>query len=535
MDRETNIDSIRALEEEVKEHERAVIKLKRTRNSLLNVSKLPPEVLGNIFCWNVIRKGDFDGLEKGSHNFLLVCHHWFEVASRTPDLWSFWGITPKEWSRRHNRSGTARLDLVLGGYEYDAKYFDDTLRDTLKDRAAKDIVRRVHLEAGDTGLMRSILDSLTPDCEELRPSSMESLVLWNRNKVSVDVSNLFAHYRFPKLQRLDLSNCTISSWDHLTSRTSILTILRLDFGYLSPTSTTSQLLSILSSNPALQRLALLRRAVPDDSSGESSARVQLHHLKYLRLEGGSRHVSNLLNQLDYPRNMDLLSLALHHCDDVDASRVVGPYLRDYLRRRDKAQNGLGFSTSSGYRTYRASHVKLHVGDAGGINFSNPARSPIGTFFEITMFLNGNSRTVRERAVLDLVACIPQEEVVYFKARNNPVTMEDIRTRFPNIRALSFDCVLLTAAFPSPRMGVEGKTFPPLEYILLEHMGCDDDWSPLVNFLASCVSSGNHLDTLVISNSSDMPPEVVEDIRGMVRELKLDQQGTLLFDTGPDTF
>ena len=90
MDYETNIDSIRVLEEQIKGHERAIIKLKRTRNSLLNVSKLPPEVLGNIFQRNVTLDGSFK-LEEGSHNSLLVCHHWFEVASRTPELWSFWG------------------------------------------------------------------------------------------------------------------------------------------------------------------------------------------------------------------------------------------------------------------------------------------------------------------------------------------------------------------------------------------------------------------------------------------------------------
>ena len=536
MDRETNIDSIRSLEEGIKEHERAIIKLKRTRNSLLNISKLPPEVLGNIFCWNVIRKGDFDGLEKGSYNFLLVCHHWFEVASRTPELWSFWGITPKDWARRHSRSGTARLDLVLGGYEYDARYFDDTLWDALEDRAAKDIVRRVHLEAGDTRLMGSILDSLTPDCEELRPNSMESFVLWNRNKVPFDVSGFFAHYRFPKLQRLELTNCSISSWDNLTSRTSVLTSLRLDLSFYPLASTASQLLSILSSNPALRKLSLRRRAIPDDGGGKSSARVQLQHLKYLRLEGGSRHVSNLLNQLDHPRNMDLLSLTLHGWNDADASRTVGPYLRDYLQRRDKAQNGLDFAVSSGYRTYRASHVKLRVGDASGINFSDPAQSPIGTFFEITMFLNEKSRAVRERAVLDLVACIPREEVVYFKARNNSVATEDICTQFPNVRALSFDGVPLSVAFPDLNMAMYGKISPPLEHVLLEHVN-DDDWSPLTTFLASRVSSGNRLDTLVISNSPGVPPEVMEGIRGMVRELKIDQEVTVpsLFDTGPDPF
>ena len=75
MDCETNVGSIHALEEQIREHERAIIQLKRDRNSLLNVSKLPPEVLGDIFHWNVTIKGDFDGLDEESHNFLLVCHH----------------------------------------------------------------------------------------------------------------------------------------------------------------------------------------------------------------------------------------------------------------------------------------------------------------------------------------------------------------------------------------------------------------------------------------------------------------------------
>ena len=92
MDREVNLDSIRALEEQIEEHEKAIIQLKRTRNSLLNVSTLlSPEILGRIFHWNVVPGGDFDRPSEGSYNFLLVCHHWFEVASRTPELWCSWG------------------------------------------------------------------------------------------------------------------------------------------------------------------------------------------------------------------------------------------------------------------------------------------------------------------------------------------------------------------------------------------------------------------------------------------------------------
>jgi len=342
MDREANIDSIRVLEDEIKEHERATAKLKRARNSLLNISKLPPEVLGNIFRSNVTLRGDFGGLEKGSHNFLLVCHHWSEVASRTPELWSFWGNAPEDWARWYRRSETAPLDFVLGGYGYLERHFDAPLREVLKDRATRDTIRRIHLTAAGTELVKSILDTLTPDYDELRSNSIESLVLLNQSKAPVDFSNFFAHYRFPKLERITVYNCSISSWDHLTSRTSALTTLELDFTHPSPTPsptpTVSQLLSILSSNPALRKICLLKRAVPDgDDDEESSSRAQLHHLEELRLEGDLRHVFNILHQLDHPGNIDL-SLTLHDCDNAGASKIIGPYLLDHIGRRDRVQN-----------------------------------------------------------------------------------------------------------------------------------------------------------------------------------------------------
>ncbi|KAF9782942.1 hypothetical protein BJ322DRAFT_1143350, partial [Thelephora terrestris] len=114
MGPETNISSILALEKQIEEGAGDVIQLKRARNSLLNISRMPPEILGDVFRWNIIPTGDFKGIQNGSYNFLLVCHHWFEVASKTPELWSFWGNTIYQWSRRYQRSGVnAPVDLAL--------------------------------------------------------------------------------------------------------------------------------------------------------------------------------------------------------------------------------------------------------------------------------------------------------------------------------------------------------------------------------------------------------------------------------------
>ena len=260
----------------------ALTKLKRARNSLLNVSTLPPEVLGNVFRWNVTLDGDFGGLERRSHNFLHVCHHWFEVASSAPELWGFWGNTPQDWARWCHHSGTAPLDLVLN-----IKYGDDplgtTLYNVLQDRATQDTIRRVHLKAEDPEFLTSIIASITANSQEVRSNNVESLILWNNNSdESVDISDFFSHYHLPKLERLQLVNCTALSWDFITSRSPVLTTLDLSFSHTSPSPITSQLLSILASYPTLQEVSLFYHEGPGDGGGNPSPRVSLCYLKKLK-------------------------------------------------------------------------------------------------------------------------------------------------------------------------------------------------------------------------------------------------------------
>ena len=539
MDCEANIGSIRALDEQIRDHERVIIELKRTRNSLLNVSKIPPEILGKIFRWNVTRRGDFGGLGRRSHNFLVVCHHWYEVASQTPELWSFWGNTPRDWARWYRHSRSAPLDLVLDGDFYNYSDLDDDLCDTLEDRVHEDTIRSIHLQFQDPRSIDRVLGRLTAtlkrlqpnpspspvNCEELRSNSLESLVLCNRSYGrSVDASDFFAHYHLPKLQRLDLINCKISSWDHLTSRTSVLVTLKLDLTGPLPIPTTSQLLSIISSNPALQRIELFGRTIPNDGGGESSSRVQLHHLKEIRLGGDLRHVLNFLDQLDHPRNMDVISLTLHGCNVLDISLTIGPYLRDHLQRRDRCQDGLNLAISSG-DVHHASCITIQAGDAGGTDFSTPSRLQISMFVEINVVLRGaHYKDVMERAALDLTSYIPREEVVHFRMSNKLAATLDTYTQFPNLRALSFDTISLTAVFPNLYLVGDEKILPSLEYISLDHMVVDKvDWSRLVTFLAYRAYSGNKLGTLTIAHSPHICPKVINGIRNIVQELRVVDQ------------
>ena len=151
LEEQINAESIRALEEQVKGHEKAIIKLKRARNSLLNVSTLPPEVLGKVFRWNITLENPFDGLEEEPHNFLFVCRHWYEVASRTPERWAFWGNNFGHWEERYLRSSVEiPLDLVLDGITYLYGSLGKPQRMMLEERAARDTIRRVHLPSANS-------------------------------------------------------------------------------------------------------------------------------------------------------------------------------------------------------------------------------------------------------------------------------------------------------------------------------------------------------------------------------------------------
>ena len=62
---EINVEPILALDEEIKELENALIKPKSTRKYLLNVSRLLPQLLGDIFSRNATVEDDTHELPKG--------------------------------------------------------------------------------------------------------------------------------------------------------------------------------------------------------------------------------------------------------------------------------------------------------------------------------------------------------------------------------------------------------------------------------------------------------------------------------------
>ena len=494
-----------------------IIKLKRTRNSLLNVSTLPPEILGEIFRHSTALKANpkaiYSSWVKRSYNFLLVCHHWFEVASHAPELWGFWGHNPQDWVKRYLQYPTAPLNLVLDDEQSNSTSatLDDGLRSALQTRAMQDTIQQIRLASRDSGILNSIISSLTGH-EGIRSSSVELVDLqFNHPREPPIVSGFLAHYRFPKLQRLDLGNCIIPSWD---LKTSALTRLHLDSRFPSPMITSPQILSILRSNPLLRELALGRYAVPDDG-GDESSRVPLAHLRVLRLSGRPRDVFTLLHRLDCPTEMVSLTLDLADSRVEDISRLIGPYLRDYLQRRGSPKTGLGV-----WLFADEGSTRLATGDT--TDFSARGWDCFSPFIKFSIELG---RDQLEEDFLNLIAFVPREEITCFQAYNVPISMEVICTQFPSLKGIHFEPTSLDVAFPQLNPDRD-NIFPSIQFIRIvlsrNEIAGHADWESLINFLDHFASSGNRLDTLeleIYRSRHGMDPEAEERIRRAVRELR----------------
>ena len=429
MGRETNTDLIKVLEKQIEEGKGNAIKLKRDRNSLLNISKIAiPEILGYIFVWCLVQEANppyccgFDGLPDYSHNFVLVCRHWFEVASRTPEVWSFWGNTLQDWKKCHHRSRATPLDLVLNGDECDpGVHFDKSLQYAVKSRAVQDTIRQVHLRSKNGDTLSSIISALTPDDEGCQGGNIESIIWLNRGTTLVDASNFFARTHLSKLRCLNVSGgFWISSWEGLVSRTTLLTTLSLG---VDGSPTTSQLFSLLTLNPNLQDLHL-DIVLPEDID-RSTSRVSLRDLKFLNLTGNLRPLCGLLRRLILPE-LDQMGLALSDPTSEGISQILGPYMQDYFRRNSRFQGRLEISPS--YTHYYSTTVTV-------ANLCPQTTAPMTPSVSLTALLIGVPPATFEQLSINLFMLMPRERIVSIDSGLDIKLPEEVFFTMPNVEAL----------------------------------------------------------------------------------------------------
>ena len=520
MGPEINADPILALEKRIEKGLGDTIQLKRARNSLLNISALvPPELLGQVFRWNAIPDYGFGELEKGSYNFLLVCHHWFEVASGTPELWTYWGNTLKLWLQRYQRSGTAPLDLILHAQrrmgDEDVITFDRPLQDALRDRAARDSIRSIHLRGRDTDLLDFVISLLVLGDKSTRDSSIESLRL---EHTSSDVSTFLTRYRFPRLRDLRLlTDARITSWDYLKIQAPSLIALSLGFSRAPNNPTTSQLLAILASYPNLQQLVLYETMIPHDGGDGSTPRVRLCCLKELVLMGNYRHVFQLLDQLEYPDTLDSVHLHLSECAGESLSELLGPYLRDRVQRDGRFQDRLGIQVSCS-----SGSISFSVNAFGESNIPTalPKHGYPSMLFS-AVFSDNLPRGAVEKLCSNIIAVTPRERVVRFIGGLSVHTMRDLLVAMPNVEDLYLMQSVISDTFLRPDPLSNTKLLPSLRRLCLDYFTLqngDGDWRPMIGYLIHQTSGDQDISLrLIHGRNTPIPPEIVGEIKGLVSE------------------
>ena len=518
MGREVNEDRIQDLEKKIEEGTGDIIQLKRARNSLLNIStRVPPEILGSIFSWRVWDRRQLGRIREGSYRFLLVCHRWFEVACRTPELWSFWCHTLAHWLQLYRHSGAAAVDLVLNRKPMSGPNvtFDGPLRDALRERSKNNTIRSIKLWNERAPLLADVLAALTPDGdEEVRYSSIESISLR-----PVDASKFFARCRFPKLSYLCLSMGTqISDWEHVGFHTTALTTLSLtvDPRGMKTVPTTTELLSILTSNPRLQNVTLTNLRALRDDGDRSTVTVPMRNLEKLTIDGDSHSVFQLMQRLDYPQAMDEVSLTIRRCRTEDILGTLGPFARNHIQRdgRGRVRLGIFVKCSTDSVSIQANTIKNTGGQAQRLTFATftaNLRHPVTYYDSIQL-------------CTDFVAHVPVDPVVYFGGDLTMDIVKRIIPTMPNIQEFYLINARLEDGFllPDPKGSLaHKKLLPSLQRLCLEDVLLDDDsWLPLLPYLAHQTSGDQRISLTISGPREHICKDVEKEMEGFVEELAL---------------
>jgi len=138
--------------------------------------------------------------------------------------------------------------------------------------------------------------------------------------------------------------------------------------------------------------------------------------------------------------------------------------------------------------------------------------------------DGNlSQDAGEKLCTDLVAVTPRENVVKLTGGASVCAMGSLLIATPNIVDLYLIQSVVTDTFLRLGPFSHTKLLPSLRHLCLDYFALpnNDDWSPLKVYLIHWqTSSGQTISLRLCGKHAPIPPNVVEEIEGLVDELNL---------------
>ena len=324
---------------------------KSRRNELSPISRLPAEILCNIFS---LIEGyyNFDagaGLNPESWiNFSRVSQHWRSLALSAPELWTNIPLRYSRWAQEMLiRSKMAKLTIRLPFESSNSKAIE-AVRSCLYEMNR---VEKIDLAIIESRKLEEIFKDLPKSAPQLHTLRIRRLsFLPGTFSIHEDLL-----HDTERLQRVELTNCKIS-WDSrlLTG----LTRLTLENSLMANSSIT-QFLQALQRMPALTDLHLID-SIPDDSEGPSTYDIiDLPCLRILRISSGVGALTTLLRHITFPHSAILnLTCRENQSNQIDFSNFSN-FLSVLVTK---------FLSSLVIRSLSLKDFKLHDTERHGLEF-----------------------------------------------------------------------------------------------------------------------------------------------------------------------
>ena len=279
--------AIEALQKQIDLHFKEINKLRSTQNFHIPVSRLPAELLSEVFLYIVetgLQDGDL-GFAWGTFGFRRVCRRWNEVAVGFPQLWVWWASGAfSAWHLFNVRSKGVPLSLTWRRW-YDLDFDDRDIDgdDTLADPTIPGRIRTLDC-TGTTDDLEHLLGAFDSSHSSNASSIRLHIAPYDEHGPRKHTAT-FLSLSSPKLSRLDLKN-SLPAFSSPIFTTSNLVSLKLGIPE-SDTSryTRSQFSKILQCHQNLQELHLWQGGMPLVEPPEPSVPIVLPRLIDLQLYG----------------------------------------------------------------------------------------------------------------------------------------------------------------------------------------------------------------------------------------------------------
>ena len=299
--------------------------------------------------------------------------------------------------------------------------------------------------------------------------------------------------------------------------TGALTTLAITFAnYGIPTlPMIPELVLLLSLNPRLQDVSFSRFWTRPIHVNGTVVQVPLKNLQCLTVEGDSCSTLELVQRLDYPTQMEHISLNVARCAPKHILDTLGRLARDHLQCTGRSQGNLGIYM-------RCYPTTISILANAITEVAGQARRD--TFTKFTASLrDGIVYNDYVKLCTDFVAHVPVQHVVHFGGEMSMDIVKKSVIIMPNIKELHLVNAQLEPGFlqlepPAPH----GPLLPSLQRLCLEDVFSDEgSWQPLTQFLVHQRVAVEDILLTLLGPHEHICKDVLQEILDVVEKLAFD--------------